>query len=504
MINKGLSGKKHILIVIDSLMPEVLRTCLESGVVPGIEYLIKKGQLFYDCVSVFPTMTPVATASIATGVFPDRHRIPGFVWYHRGEKRIINYGATPLAIIKTGFKTVLKDLLYNLNGEHLSRETRTIHEILEDRGFSTASINFYIFRGLFHFKVKLPLWARVLSGLWNAPEIPGPSISVVGQIVPPGFPCKGALKKPGGFLRRFGVNDEFTGTATYHLIKQGKLPDFTAVYLPDLDSYAHHRPIKETFPAVMFADRQVQKILNAFGSWKEAVENNVIMVVGDHSQSLVGKISGSIINLSRLLSRFSQLGLGKIDNGRCQLAVCPNERMAHIYLLKEFDKLKQGVLETLAADLRIDQIMWREKDSDKSMYNVLRGGSIGRLAFSRGGTLVDTYRCSWDIKGDLELIDAHIEGTRLVYGQYPDALNVMASLMEAKHCGDITVTAKPGFEFGGEAAPVHPGRGSHGSFHRDDICVPLIVAGGEAFTPHPRIVDIVPYILNNFGINNSL
>ncbi len=501
MADTGLTrGKKIILIVIDSLIPEMLRTCLSSGSIPGIGFLSSKGQLCFDCVSVFPTMTPVATASIATGVFPDRHQIPGFIWYHRGEKRIINYGATPLAIFKTGFKNVLKDLLYNLNGQHLNRETRTVHEILEANGFSSASINFYIFRGLYSFRVRLPFWARLLSGLWNSPKVMGPSISVVGQIVPPDFAHKGALKKFEGFLRRFGVNDEFAGTTAYHLIKQGKQPDFTVVYLPDLDSYAHRHHIKDTAPAIIRADRQVQKILNAFGSWQEALENNIFILIGDHSQSLIGKEHDSIIKLSRLLSGFSQLGLGKINNGQYQLAVCPNERMAHIYLLKDIDRLKPEVLKILAADPRIDQIIWKEIYGGKDLYNVTRGGCIGRLTFSRGGSFYDPYGLMWDFEGDLGAVNAGLEGKRLIYGQYPDAFNLIASLMSAVHCGDIVITAHPGFEFGGEAAPVHPGRGSHGSFHRDDICVPLITAGGEKFGPNPRIVDIVPYILNNFGL----
>ncbi|HWI55449.1 MAG TPA: alkaline phosphatase family protein [Desulfobacteria bacterium] len=502
MVDKGLTGgKKIILIVIDSLIPKILETCLDSGTVPGMEFLSRKGQLCFDCVSVFPTMTPVATSSIATGVFPNRHQIPGFIWYHRGEKRIINYGATPLAILKTGFDIVLKDLLYHLNGQHLSRETRTVHEILEEHGVSSASINFYIFRGLSCFKVRLPFWARLLSGIWNCPDVKGPSTSVVGQIVPPEFPCKGALKKPGGFLQRFGVNDEFAGTTAYYLIKGGKQPDFTVVYLPDMDSFAHRHHIKDTSQAVITADRQVQKILNAFGSWQEAVENNIFIVVGDHSQSLVCKKHGSIINLSRLLSGFSLLGLGEINNGRYQLAVCPNERMAHIYLLKDIDGLKPGVLKILAADSRIDQIMWRETRDGTDVYNVIRGGCIGRLTFSKGGSLSDLYGAAWNIKGDLGIIDARTEDKRIIYGHYPDALNLMASLMSASHCGDIVVTARPGFEFGGEAAPVHPGRGSHGSFHQDDIYVPLITSGGKPIGPNPRIVDIVPYILDNYGIS---
>lgn len=493
------SSKKVILIVIDSFIPETLRTCLTEEVVPGIEYLSKKGSLRYDCVSVFPTMTPTATASIATGVYPDRHGIPGFIWYHRGDKRIINYGATPLAILKAGFKTVLKDLLCRLNGEHLSRDVKTVHEILEDNGLSSANINFYIFRGRHLFDVNLPWWARLLGGLRVCTQILGPSISIVGQIVPPGFPCKGALKKPGGIFRKFGVNDEFAGTVAYHLIKQGRQPDFTVVYLPDMDGYTHRHHIKDTAPAVIRADRQIQKILNAFGSWQEAVENNIFIIMGDHSQSLIGHNRESIINLSKILSRFRQVKLGRSDDGNNYLVVCPNERMAHIYILKDFLNVRNQVIGILSAEEGIDQIMWSESSSGKTVYHVVRGGSGKALTFIRGGPVHDPYGVSWEIEGDLTVVDARIENNLLVYRDYPDALNVMAALMSTEHCGDITITARPGFEFDGEAAPIHPGKGSHGSFHRNDICVPLIISGADMGN-NPRLVDVVPFILKNFGL----
>lgn len=493
------NGKKVILIVIDSFIPETLRTCLTKEVTPGIQYLVENGRLYYDCVSVFPTMTPTATASVATGVYPERHGIPGFIWYHRGEKRIINYGATPLAILKSGFKTVLKDLMCSLNGEHLSREVKTVHEILEDHGLSSANINFYIFRGRHLFNVNLPWWVRLLGGSSVCTKVSGPAISIVGQIVPPGFPCKGALKKPGGIFRKFGVNDEFAGTVAYHLIQQGRQPDFTVVYLPDMDGYTHRHHVKDTAPAVIRADRQVQKILNAFGSWQEAIKNNTFIVLGDHSQSLIGNNRDNIINLSKLLSRFRQVKLGRNDDGNNHLAVCPNERMAHIYVLKDFFNIRNQVIRILSAEEGIDQVMWSESVLGKTVYHVMRGGSRNTLTFSRSGPVSDLYGTSWDITGDLIMVDARIENDMLVYGEYPDALNVMASLMSAEHCGDITITARPGFEFDGEAAPIHPGKGSHGSFHRNDICVPLIISGGD-MGDNPRLVDIVPFILKNFGL----
>ncbi|HEX3031418.1 MAG TPA: hypothetical protein VHS59_04150, partial [Bacillota bacterium] len=62
-------------------------------------------------------------------------------------------------------------------------------------------------------------------------------------------------------------------------------------------------------------------------------------------------------------------------------------------------------------------------------------------------------------------------------------------------------TAKPGCEFDGEGVPVHRGKGSHGSLHREDSCVPLLIAGTEQTLKRPRIIDFVPFILNHFGLD---
>ena len=55
--------------------------------------LRERGTYVRDCVSSFPSVTPVAAASIATGLGPDEHHIPAMNWYHRGERRYVEYGS---------------------------------------------------------------------------------------------------------------------------------------------------------------------------------------------------------------------------------------------------------------------------------------------------------------------------------------------------------------------------------------------------------------------------
>src|ERR687896_2501557 len=86
--------KKLVLAVIDSLKPEMLERAIADGRAPALATLVERGLYVRDCVSTFPSVTPVASASIATGVGPDRHHIPSINWYHQGEQRYVEYGSS--------------------------------------------------------------------------------------------------------------------------------------------------------------------------------------------------------------------------------------------------------------------------------------------------------------------------------------------------------------------------------------------------------------------------
>ncbi|MDA8212814.1 MAG: alkaline phosphatase family protein [Clostridia bacterium] len=500
----GSRPKKVILTIIDSLNPQALESCFRRGLVPALQFLKEKGQYYSRCVSVFPTMTPTATSSIVTGTGPDFHQVPGFVWFSRREKRFINYGASFGAIWKLGLPTVIEDLLFNLNIKQLSKKVRTIYEILEDHGWSTAAINFYIFRGRNVFETKIPLLMQMLTRFKLIGRLMGPKLLVLGELCRPARLFKDAkLWAPVGPFYRFGVNDEFSGIISSYLIKEGKQPDLMLIYLPDTDSYAHRHKPTEIEESLIKADRQVERVLNAYSSWDKALEENVFLVAGDHSQSLVQGGEGSIIDLRALLAEFRQASLGRLAIQK-DIAICPNERMSYVYILRWREHrqaaIKQRVIELLREDRRIDQIMWKEKSSGLDKYVISRGDS--RLWFTRGGGGIDEYGQRWHWEGDLAAVDGYVEenSLKLVFRDYPDSFNRISSLLDCSQAGDVICTAKPGCEFDGEGAPIHPGTGSHGSLHWEDSCVPLIIAGTEQKLEQPRIVDFVPFILKHFGV----
>ncbi|MMZ63033.1 hypothetical protein D1872_252690 [compost metagenome] len=57
------------------------------------------------------------------------------------------------------------------------------------------------------------------------------------------------------------------------------------------------------------------------------------------------------------------------------------------------------------------------------------------------------------------------------------------------------VTASPGYELVGENSPTHLNGGGHGSLHKQDSLVPMIVTGTDTAPKHLRIVDIKDWVL---------
>ena len=90
--------KKLILIVIDGLTPASFEGAAEDDRMPALKFLAANG-IYARGISTFPSLTPVCLSSIATGAHPDVHRIPHLVWYHRGERRIVEYGSSFAAVV---------------------------------------------------------------------------------------------------------------------------------------------------------------------------------------------------------------------------------------------------------------------------------------------------------------------------------------------------------------------------------------------------------------------
>jgi hypothetical protein len=476
--------KRFITIVIDSLNPRTFINCLHQNKIPALKFLVDNGRMTLECVSAFPTMTPVAAASIATGVLPDRHGLPGFIWYDHNQGRKINYGATKQAVVELGVYRVIQDFLFDLNKIHLEPTVPTIFEILEHQGISAGSINFFCFRGLTEHQVKVPLSIQLTSGFRLKGSVVGPSQLVLGKLVNKNISLLDLLK----WEKKFGFNDDFTFRAAWKMLKDKQAPSFLMVYFPDNDSYSHRYGPLNTEASIIKVDRYIGELLSIYGSWHKAIRENVFLILGDHSQSSVNTGGLALINLEVLLGELKE-----------EIVICPNERMAYLHCLSGKRRGRE-LAGLLARDSRIGIIAWREG----SEVSVLVGGGDDQLIFSPGTQVVDTWGTCWDYRGDLGIMDGRIEIkeklTKITFGDYPAAFTRLASALNCLPEDTVTVSARPGHEFFCKNAPVHVGGGSHGSLHQNDSLVPLVISGSDLWPAVPTIFSLMELWCRHFGL----
>ena len=111
---------KLVLAVVDGMKPAMVRRAVETGQAPVMAKVMERGTFVSDCVAAFPSVTPVCATSIATGARQDVHHIPAMNWFWRDERRYVEYGSSMRAARRFGIGQQLTDLIYTMNGEHLS------------------------------------------------------------------------------------------------------------------------------------------------------------------------------------------------------------------------------------------------------------------------------------------------------------------------------------------------------------------------------------------------
>ena len=219
--------------MIDALAPEALEQAVAEGRAPALAAIMDRGVYVDDCVSTFPSVTPVAASAIATGLGPTEHSIPSMNWYHRGEERYVEYGSSFPATRAFGVFRSLMDTVYNMNLAHLTQDRRTVFEHLDDAGLRTACTTYLIYRGRHRHEPSRDSpyagWPRRPSSAtrsWGARELFYADI-----FDSQGTGCFSTLGMP-------GQRDRHAGCVGAHLV-ENDLFDFLLFSLPDNDTYSH-------------------------------------------------------------------------------------------------------------------------------------------------------------------------------------------------------------------------------------------------------------------------
>ena len=268
--------KKLILVVIDGLTPSMLEDTLERGTAPALALLSEHGR-YRRAVSTFPSLTPVCLSSLATGAHPDVHEIPHLVWYHRGERRLVEYGSSFGAVRAAGAKQSLIDTIYGLNASHLGGNAVTVYEALEDAGLTAAAINITCYRGRHPHKPTVPFLTRPAYGpkrffFYNLfqSDATGAPLSV--------------RYRPRGTIDAYAV-----AVGRWLVTRDGF--DFLAFYLSDYDYASHAQGPDAAHAALARCDDAVGALIEAAGGADEFLERYAVILCSDHGQTPVGEVA---------------------------------------------------------------------------------------------------------------------------------------------------------------------------------------------------------------------
>lgn len=505
-----MAKKKVLLVVIDALATRVVEPALAAGKLPNLTRLSEQGKLIPRCTPAFPSITPSATTTIATGEYPARHGILGNFWYDEVEDEAVYLGDDFWALMNKGFGNFFRDYVEQLNYRQL--RAKSIFQLVEKHGLESACINYLCMRGDVPHELNVPLLLKLLPGANFPDRVNGPLKLFLGDFVTSNITNseESAPRIDDTIFSRYGFNDAASAKYLESLAEADDLPDFTLAYFPDNDFASHERGPQQALDVIEKVDASLGHFADARGGWEKLLEEVCVLVTGDHSQTdQADTEEGRGILLDELLAHYSLAEAGKRWGEKDDLMVCPNMRATQIYLRPDQRDRREDIVEKLLCDQRVDQVFWQDPSKDeveaKVSWTVVTKQS-GRLSFSlasdSGGAPSDEYGNRWRLDGDLEAIDAQLAADgKIVYGDYPNALERIA-LAFTHESGDLWATAVPGCEFKLPETELHEG-GSHGSLHTLDSSPPFIVAGlPDSFSlpENPRSVDIVPLCLSILGI----
>lgn len=486
--------KKLVLAVIDAMSPAMLHETVAAGRAPALAELLRRGAHVDDCVSAFPSVTPVCAASITTGQRQDRHQIAAMNWYHRGHGRYVEYGTSFSASRAFGFKRSLTDTIYNMNGEHLAEDVETVFESLDDQDLRTAATTFLIYRGRHvHQPADDTALTRIASTVFRHP-VNGPRELFYADLF--------ASRKT-ACHSQFGLpysRDPHAGCVGAHLVEHD-LFDFFLLSLPDNDSHSHRQGPAAQVDSIAVADAAIARVMDAAGGIDAFLEDHAIIVCSDHAQTLVR----DTIDLPAAFGDYNvqpPVASRRPPSKAPDVAVCPNSRAAHVYALGSRRRAAIDAYERVLRDTPGVELTMRLTDHPDGEVAVRRGD--GELRFSPGGRSEDLQGRRWSVDGDPTVLTLEWDGNTVASAEYPDPFARVWAAVRCRTAGDVFASAVDGYEFVDWGGGHHVGGGSHGSLHADDSHAMLLWCGTGPETADVRrqwlIGDVAELVRAHFGL----
>ncbi len=446
-----------IILVADGLRPDTLDKAIAAGTVPSLARLSAEGGL-NTVTSVFPSVTGPAYTPFLMGRFPGPVGLPGLRWYDRSRK---------LARMPFHSRSYVGAEMRHVDAD-LDPSAPTIFELAPS---SLAAMN-VIGRGLRKHE-RLGQGARF--------------------VLRTGFThFRGNVK---GWL---AIDRDIAATFTRRIFSESPAFAFAALTGIDKTSHAFGHESDLTMEALLIVDQTVgaiRTVAEQRGAW----DTTHLWIVSDHGHSAVS-------HHEDLASLVEEWGLSVLAHPwpmrrRPEAAVMVSgNAMAHIYVgLRAQDRAAQTgliasrLLKRESVDLMLlpctDGCEIRSAHSGNAM---IHWDGENRYSYATGtGDPLGVGNHSE--LTEAEAYDATIES------QYPDSIVQIATLSRSSRCGDIVISANPGWDFRAKYEPI-PHVSTHGSLRREHMLVPILTNHPPRILPR-RTTDIMPSALAALGLS---
>lgn len=496
---------KVLLVVIDAASPRVVCPAIQTGRLRNLKRIADAGSLHQSSVTIFPSITPAATTSIVTGVYPAEHGIAGASWYDETRNEVAYYGDDFWVIAREGFGSFLRDFLVRLNGDRL--RTPTLFELLDTEGRQSASVNYLVYRGPVRHKVRVPWLMALLPGVPITEYVHGPAVLCLGDFVEARSLRGRKVDDRGGVMHRFGMDDESSAQMLCRLAAERELPAFTLAYFADNDYKSHEVGPHAALPVIARVDAALGAMFDAAGGADRFLDETCVIVTSDHGHcEILDDPARAVIRLDSVLGDFQQAALGRPWREHDEIMICPNMRAAQIYVRQPSAVVVDRLARTLLREPRVDLVLWPLRLTEPGRDGYVVASQRGSLEFWRGADGVDhakdAFGTEWSWRGQTCALQLDFNNGWIDSEEYPNAFERITGALDAPNSGELWVTAQPGCEFevpGGEA---HVGGASHGALHALDSLSPVIVGGAQA----PRLpralrsIDIAPLCMHLLGL----
>jgi hypothetical protein len=456
-----------VVLLVDGIHPDVLRSLLAAGELPSIERLFP-GARVHLATSVFPTTTGPAHLPFLTGRYPGPCNVPGIRWFDPARYATTWFSASRYrSYIGPGAL---------LAGYDIAPGVQTLFDLVRDHAQAGGNVR----KGL-RASRDLARWSKLAE----------PAASF--------------------FTERWDRLDDRVAAAAATAVASGTRLVFAVFSAADSMAHKFGPFAEQTRLAYRRIDRSLAPLADVVTGGTG--DTPFVLLVSDHGASP----THTHLDLEDLVERavgrcFAHPRTWRWPAGARSAVMVSGNAMAHLYMrqgrwqpvyLDDAPDAVATLLESLLREEAIDQVFGRTVDGGAM---VLSRHGEARLRVQGGGIAYrvvqgrDPFGYPPGITG---VDDAAGWLARTWDSDYPDAPVQVLQILESPRAGHLVVTARPGHDLRSRfEKPPH--RGSHGSLHRDHMMTPLLsnrpLSRGPDAAGRARTVDVCPTVLDALGV----